>query len=182
MYFDSYGPFRITLDSKITSAQQTFWKAVRDKSSHYDHKEKELEGSFDCYVFGIEWGKTLTPWYVGQTVAETGFKGEIFQQHKLDICNDVAENKNGNPIVFLFPLLTPDGYFSKNRSDLNKRLVTWTERMLFGFAITKNPECRNKQNTKFLRECTINGVMGPPVPGRLERMASNARRLLYPAV
>jgi hypothetical protein len=184
MYFDSYGPFRIAKspDSKITSAQLTFWKEVRDKSSYYDHKKNALEESFGCYVFGIEWGKTLTPWDVGQTVAETGFKGEIFQRHKLDIYNDVAEKRNGNPIVFLFPLLTPEGYLSKSRSAFNKSLVTWTERILFGFAITKNQDCKNKHSTMFLRKRTINGVMGPPVPGRPERMASQAKRLLFRAV
>jgi hypothetical protein len=89
---------------------------------------------------------------------------------------------NGTPAVFLFPLLTPEERFSRSRTELNKRLVDWVEKMLLGLAFAKNDECRNKRGMKFLRECTVNGVMGPRYPGRPERQAAQARRLLFPQI
>jgi hypothetical protein len=181
MYFDAYGPFRVAIvHRKITAAQRPFWKEVRDRSAKYEYDSDELERSFGAYVFGIKWGSNLTPWYVGQTVAKTGFRGEIFQFHKQKICNRVMRKNNGTPVMFLFPLLTPEDRFSHSRTEPNKLLVDWVEKMLLGLALAKNEYCRNKRSTKFLRECTVNGVMGPHYAGRPEKQAAQARALLFP--
>jgi len=183
MYFDAYGPFDVaTVDGKITAAQKSFWKEVRAQSAKYGYDDDKLECSFGAYVFGIQWGPKLTPWYVGQTIAKTGFRGEIFQFHKLKIYNRVMRKNNGTPVIFLFPLLTPEDRFSQSRTELNKRLVDWVEKMLLGLAFAKNENCRNKRGMKFLRECTVNGVMGPRYRGRPERQAAKAKSLLFPSI
>ncbi len=47
------------------------------------------------------------------TVAKAGFKGEVFQKHKLGIYNEVLEQRKGIPTLVLFPLWTPALRFSK---------------------------------------------------------------------
>jgi hypothetical protein len=181
MYFDAYGPFVIEQsgDKEIKRSQQSFWTDVRCKSAAFGYHENELEAAIGCYVFGIRHGEKMTPWYVGQTVAKAGFKGEIFQEHKIKkYNNDDIKSKNGARVMFLFPLLTPDPRFSKSRSPYNLRLITWTEQMLFGLAIAKNPMCLNMRDTKFLRECVVNGVLGVQSPGRPESMAQGAKLML----
>jgi hypothetical protein len=169
MYFDAYGPFYVVArNRKIKKAEQhKFWEQVRNKSKQNDYENTELERSFGVYVFGIQWGDILTPWYVGQTLAANGFRGEIFQYHKLKTYNRVIRDNSGKPIIFLFPLLTPKQWFSESRSDFNRRLVDWVEKMLFGLTFSKNSECSNEHGMKFLRECVVNGVMGPPCPAVL---------------
>lgn len=181
MYFDAYGPFVIEQsgDKTIKRSQKIFWNEVRCKSDEYGYLEGDLEAAIGCYVFGIQHGETITPWYVGQTVAKAGFKGEIFQDHKLKKYNDAdIIKRNGTRVMFLFPLLTPAPKFSKSRSPYNIRLITWTEQMLFGLAIAKNARCLNMRDTKFLRECVVNGVFGVQSPGKPEKMAQGARRML----
>src|SRR5947208_2085881 len=75
MYFDAYGPFYVVArNRKIKKAEQhKFWEQVRNKSKQNDYENTELERLFGVYVFGIQWGDILTPWYVGQTLAANGF-------------------------------------------------------------------------------------------------------------
>ena len=180
MYFDTFGPFyvQVNSDNEITGAQKSFWQQVREKEKYYDWEEKEIENARGVYVFGMEWGGNLKPWYVGQTVAKSGFYGEIFQKHKTDTYNEVINTKNGKPIMFLFPLLTREKLVSKDYSDSTKSLVTWVEQMLFGLAIKKNPDCKNIRDTKYLRNVRVNGVFGDPELGRPDAMVKDARRLL----
>jgi hypothetical protein len=154
-----------------------FSDEVRERGATFEYEQKELERAFGVYVFGISWGEKLTPWYVGQTVAKTGFRGEIFQDHKLKKYNKIVRNHSGRPVMFLFPLLTPKDRFSQNRAAFNKRLVDWVETMLFGLTLAKNEDCQNLRGMKFLKECTVNGVLGPHYPGRPERQAAQAKRL-----
>ena len=135
-------------------------------------KKSNWRGPFGVYVFGIRWSNIFTPWYVGKTIAAKGFRGEIFQYHKRMVYNDVIEDNNGDRLIFLFPLLTPKRKFSRSRSAFNERLVDWVEKMLFGLTFSKNPDCSNKHSMKFLRECTVNGVMALLVQGGLRERLS----------
>jgi hypothetical protein len=180
MYFDAYGPFPVAVgpDGKLTAAQKVFWKEVREKCGSYGYDECGLEKSFGCYVFALKTKAGCKPWYVGKTNALTGFYGEIFQKHKLTKYNQIADERNGTPMMFLFPLLTPSGFFSKDRSNFNKKLVDWVEKMLFGLAFKRNPKCANKHSTKFILQCVVSGVYGPTL-GRPAHMASQARGMFF---
>jgi hypothetical protein len=110
------------------------------------------------------------------TCAQTGFRGEVFEQHKLNHYNKVLSSQQGSPIMFLMPLLTPDGKFSRDRNT-TKPLIEWVEKMLLGVAVRKNPDCRNKRDTRYLRKVVVNGVFGAQGRGRPEEMAVAAREM-----
>ena len=61
------------------------------------------------------------------------------------------------PVLFLMPLLTPEGRFSGDRS-VSVPLIRWVEKMLFGVALKRNPDCRNQRDTKYLRNVEVRGV------------------------
>ena len=120
MFFDSYGPFVVArVAGRVTSDQKTFWAEVRLASAEYDYRERELEQSFGCYVFALRNGQRYKPSYVGMTMAESSFKSEIFQPHKLNLYNAALHRARGTPVVFFFPLLTEGGSFSKSRNANN---------------------------------------------------------------
>jgi len=167
MFFDTYGPFELARDGKtIPSRQPDMWAEVRRQSLLYNYPEKGLETAIGCYAFGIRHGDNYKPWYVGKTVAQSGFRGEILQQHKRDHYNSVIAEKAGQPVMFLFPLLTGGvWHFSRDRGSSGP-LIEWVEKMLFGLALNRNPECRNLRDTKNLREVQIYGVFNSTQPGR----------------
>ncbi len=177
MLFDVYGPFELErIDGRVTSRQSELWARVRQECARWHHDETELEKAIGCYAFGLKNGDSLVPWYIGMTIAQRGFRGEILQPHKLDHYNSVLEQRRGVPILFLMPLLTPEWRFSRDRS-ANKVLIRWVEKMLFGVALKRNPNCRNQRDTKFLREVKIRGVFNHDEAGRPNRSLLAARRM-----
>lgn len=166
MYFGLYGPFVIERNAgAIPSRQPGMWAAVRKASDRAGYGEKELERAIGCYAFGIQYGENLKPWYIGMTIANTGFRGEVFQPHKLRHYNSVIDEKRGTPIMFLMPLLTQqEGRFSRDRGK-SVPIIRWVEKMLFGVALRRNPDCRNQRDTKFLRNVEVRGVFNSKTPG-----------------
>jgi hypothetical protein len=165
MYFDMYGPFEIAKNNgHVASSQPMMWKSAQDECARYGYDKKEIENAIGCYVFGLRHGENLVPWYVGMTTAQRGFRGEIFQPHKIAHYDSVIKSRNGTPIMFLIPLLTPEGRFSRGTS--NKSLIEWVEKMLFGVALRRNPDCRNQRDTKFLRNVVVRGVFNSRDLGR----------------
>src|SRR5690606_36673196 len=78
MYFPIYGPFPVPraegpLDRKRL---KTFWEDV-------DACDPGLSRAIGVYVYSSAHGASYTPWYVGKTCALTGFRGEVFQDHKV---------------------------------------------------------------------------------------------------
>lgn len=123
MYFDMYGPFDLSREAgKIPSRQPKMWKQVQNASVYYGYDEQELEKAIGCYAFGLRNGASLKPWYIGMTVAKGGFRREVLQQHKRDHYDEVVKDHHGTPIMFLMPLLTLEGYFSRDRAT-NKPLI-----------------------------------------------------------
>src|SRR5215204_5239608 len=105
MFFDSYGPFTVPRNNGLISPKlKPFWNEVRVTVSEYDYDERELERAFGCYVYALMNGDKYKPWYVGMTLAEDGFKSEIFQPHKINVYNRILHSKRGIPVIFLFPL------------------------------------------------------------------------------
>jgi hypothetical protein len=177
MWFDMYGPFELTrADRKIPSRQPDFWEQVRGDSERYGSKPQELEQAIGCYAFGLRHGDTMKPWYIGMTVAKGGFRSEVLQQHKRDHYNEVTKEHRGAPIMFLMPLLTPEGRFSRDRTS-NKPLIQWVEKMLFGIALRQNLDCRNQRDTKFLRNVEVYGIFNNRPPGRKGPELTAARKM-----
>jgi len=177
MYFDMFGPFELTrTGGSIGSRQTALWGAVRDASEMYEYERTGLERAIGCYAFGLKNGDSLKPWYVGMTIAERGFRGEVLQKHKLQHYNEAMNGRHGTPLLFLMPLLTPEGRFSSNRSS-NKPLIEWVEKMLFGVALRRNPDCRNQRNTKNLRQVVVHGIFNSRPRGRKGPEVTAARAM-----
>jgi len=177
MWFDMYGPFELVrADRRIPSRQPEFWEQVREASARYGSQPKALEQTIGCYAFGLRHGDTMKPWYIGMTVAQGGFRREVLQRHKLDHYDEVIQRHHGAPIMFLMPLLTPEGYFSRDRSS-TKPLIQWVEKMLFGVALRQNPRCRNQRDTKYLRSVVVHGIFNSRPPGRQGPEVTAARKM-----
>lgn len=143
-----YGPFEIDYEKGGSckriqkSHANTFWT----KSSTSKLKTKQ-----GCYIFAMKAGTGFTPWYVGK--AGKKFSQEIFTDHKRDHYNDALFKKSfGNPVMFL---VAPPGNINKVRTaDLNH-----LEKELIQFALNKNSDLCNTQNTKNLPSWSIKGVI-----------------------
>ena len=93
------------------------------------------------------------------TVAKTGFKGEIFQAHKLNIYKDCLRKQKGRPVMFFFPLMkTNTGHFSKAYG--KKKEIQWLEITLMGFAHRQNPEISNIRDMTVLPNIEVLGLIG----------------------
>jgi len=177
MWFDMYGPFDLTrVDGQIPPRQPDLWGQVQGASEQYGADARALEQAIGCYAFGLRHGDTLKPWYVGMTVAKGGFRSEVLQKHKRNHYDGVVGEHRGAPVMFLMPLLTPDGYFSRDRTS-TKPLIQWVEKMLFGVALRRNPFCRNQRDTKYLRNVVVHGIFNSRPPGRQGPEVTAARQM-----
>lgn len=102
MKYDVYGPFWAPrFQKEVTRASLLeFWNEV-------EAWDEGLSRAVGVYVFSTCHGSTFTPWYVGKTNAKTGFRGEIFQTHKLNHYVSSSERKRGAPAVHLIPRIEP---------------------------------------------------------------------------
>jgi hypothetical protein len=175
MRFDTYGPFPVaTVDRMVKASQKEFWAEVDAHAMYYGYKSGELAQAIGCYAL-VMYSRVYRPWYVGKTLAQAGFRGEVFQPHKLGIYSEYTSERRGTPYMFLFPLLTDEGRFSKARSSADG-VIDWLERTLIGMAFAKNPLLRNVSHTKHLRSVTVSGILGPRPPGRPNGYAVEARK------
>jgi len=177
MHFDMYGPFDLSRENGTVPARQpAMWAAVREASCLYGDEEAELERAIGCYAFGLRNGDSIMPWYVGMTIAAGGFRREVLQSHKRQHYDHVISRKRGTPILFLMPLLTQERRFSRDRGT-SKPLIEWVEKMLFGMALKRNPDCRNQRDTKYLRDVVVNGLFNSRPPGRPGPEVTAARQM-----
>jgi len=110
------------------------------------------------------------------TIAKGGFRSEVLQKHKRDHYDAAMRGRRGTPLLFLIPLLTPQGRFSRDR-DGNEALIKWVEKMLFGVAINRNPACRNQRDTRNLREVVVHGIFNSRPRGRQGPEVAAARAM-----
>lgn len=159
MHYEVYGPFEVDMNTKRPwkERKSRFWKNVED----------EVEGlskAIGIYVFSTRHGSIRTPWYVGKTVAKAGFRGEVFQDHKLS--HYVATTKRGERSIYLIAKVTPSGDRFCKPSDRSRREVDLLETAMIGMALQANPKVRNAKKTWFLKTCRVPGLFGPTIPGR----------------
>lgn len=174
-FFDVYGPFPVSCEGHICAETQNhFW----DLAENGARGDEGLSKAIGCYMFCILHGKNVTPWYIGKTNARTGFKQEIFTQHKRDIYNECIEAHNGRPAIFLFPLCcNSHDRFSKAYST-GKKVTEWLERILMGFAFRQNPDISNTRDMHLLRATTVRGVFGQKSKGQPHKEVVAARQAL----
>lgn len=118
-FFDVYGPFDVIVHARTrTGKQKLFWNNIALSYSN-------LHSAIGCYMFCLEFRGKTKPWYVGQTKARRGFRGEVFQPHKINIYNDCLRNYAGNPKMFFFTLTIrePDYKFSHNKPRTDEQSI-----------------------------------------------------------
>lgn len=174
-YFDTYGPFDVCrTEGTVSGKQKQFWSDVKENAG-------PLAEAIGCYLFCIRHGTKYRPWYVGMTAAKTGFKGEVFQPHKLSIYNECLGKQRGAAVMFLFPLITDGEDYQFSRATKSKRQeIARLETTLMGFAYRRNPEISNVRDMKFLRNIEVLGLLGKR-RGRPFREAVEVRRALLGA-
>jgi hypothetical protein len=175
-FFDVYGSFQIArVDGVVCRSQPALW----DEARLYD---EALERAIGCYLFCLAHGTSITPWYVGKTIAKGGFRDETFTDHKLDVYNGCLGEKRGRPRLFLFAMQTQDGgeqsRFSHNRSH-GGRAIDWLEKTLMGMALQRNPDLWNIRDTTLPRSVTVRGIIGAAARGRPHTEVLEARRALF---
>ena len=183
MNFNTWGPFDCHVQNK-THWKREFWEDVASMELSYGLDGGDLKSAIGCYLFTTRRGDKYTPWYVGKTLAQAGFEGEIFQQHKLDHYNaalsDVGQAKGQ---IFLFALITdgPGDSWSFSKSfKSSKRTVDWLEKTMMGMALAKNMKLRNLKDTKLLKNVWVEGVWGDQNSGAPSKTAREAKKALLP--
>ncbi|MCY3627109.1 MAG: hypothetical protein OXG88_05660 [Gammaproteobacteria bacterium] len=144
----------LTLDLSKHAIQE-FWVGVNE---YHDN----LSNAVGCYIFGVEHGETINPWYIGQ--AKQDFKRECFAHHKREIYRTVMNDVGrGKPLlIFVARLIHAD----KFKGNLAKDEAKFVENKLIHSALIRNPSLKNVRSTKFLREVQIPGFLqiGPGQP------------------
>ena len=171
--FETYGPFALDWEDDAHRWRANFWSEIEAQE-----KYEGLSSAIGCYVFCLRYNSNYVPWYVGQTINKQGFKGEVFESHKIDHYNELMEEKpRHKPYLMFFPLMTGEYWnFSKNRSQ-GKGQIEWLETTLIGMAYQANPDLRNSAKTKHFRSVYINGIMGEQDYGRKTNDARAAAKM-----
>ncbi len=151
MDLEVFGPFDVPCDGsgnvkRIESKHKAvFWS---------DAALRQLRKKQGCYVFALRAAKGFVPWYVGQ--AGNGFEQETFTAHKRDKYNRaLTRRQRGVPVLFF---VGPPGA----KKMVPSKELNHMEKELIQFAITRNPDICNVQNTNNAPRWTIQGVIRSP--------------------
>jgi hypothetical protein len=140
--------------------------------------EPGLPRAIGIYVFSTCHGGNYTPWYVGKTNARTGFRGEIFQDHKLGHYVSASERKKGYPAIHLIAKLEPSRPNFARASARSGREIDELETVMIGMALRANRDVRNAKKTWFNKNCFVPGIIGDPVMGRPTEAMMSLRNTL----
>lgn len=175
MLFESCGPFYLDRRKLESWGKRAFWQEV-------DTYWPSLSSAVGCYAFCLESQRGVAPWYVGKTIAQNGFKGEVFQEHKINHYQEIVRPtfrgrkfRTGKPCILLFPLVTKNFTLSKNRSS-SDAYIDWLETTLIGMALSASPDIANTSKTRFHRDVYVHGLIGNQFSGRPSDAAQYAKR------
>ena len=122
--------------------------------------DPDISGGIGCYIFSIRAGRGALPWYVGMAEKQS-FRDECFTSHKINHYNNAIVGRKGTPLLTLVSKYTPGNKIvSPNGSE--HRDIQFLETMLISSALRRNPELSNKQDTKFLRDMIVHGLINTP--------------------
>jgi hypothetical protein len=161
MQYEVYGPFWAPrAETEATGdALRAFWDGI-------ENMEPGLPRAIGIYVFSTCHGEHFTPWYVGKTNAKSGFRGEIFQDHKLNHYVSASQRKRGYPAIHLIAKVEPVRYNFCRASKRSGREIDALETVMIGMAMRANPSVRNSKKAWFNKTCQVPGIMGDASVGR----------------
>lgn len=170
MNYEVYGPlWSPRFEAEASGiALRVFWDEVEEMYPG-------LPRAIGIYVFSTCHGENYTPWYVGKTNAKGGFRGEIFQDHKLNHYVGASQRKKGHPAIHLIAKIEPArGNFCR-ASARSGREIDELETVMIGMALRANPDVRNSKKTWFNKNCSVPGIIGPAVNGRPSKAVTTLR-------
>lgn len=173
MYYEVYGPFWAPRAEEEARGQALtiFWNEI-------EKVDPGLSRAIGIYVFSTCHGESYTPWYVGKTNAKLGFRGEIFQDHKLSHYVTAGQRKKGYPAIHLIAKIEPNrGNFCRP-SARSGREIDELETVMIGMALRANPDVRNSKKTWFNKNCHVHGIIGQPAAGRPSDAVASLRNSL----
>ncbi|WP_156347017.1 hypothetical protein [Sphingomonas sp. Leaf33] len=176
-FFEVYGPFKIELIDGLCYRPSKYWWDTR--VNVYDGPSPER--GIGCYMFTMG-DADIKPWYIGKTICQGSFREEAFDDHKLQIYNEVISRRRGPAMIYFFPLITKsfsetDWNLSENRSG-GARAINWLEKFLIGMAYGQNSELMNRRDVVFLRTVHLRGILGKNPSGRPHGEIEKARQAL----
>lgn len=173
MHYEAYGPFEVPRTAGVIDRSKltAFWAEVEEW-------DEGLPRAIGVYIYSSRHGEGYTPWYVGKTCALAGFKGEVFQDHKVKHYLASAEFKKGVPCIHLLARVAPKRRTFSAPSFTAARDIDLLETAVIAMALRTNPFVRNDKKTWFNRNLRVPGIMGEPSPGRRTRSAATLRRAL----
>lgn len=161
MNYSTHGPFKLKkgknglIDGHDKIRISAFWDNVRKD-------DPGLSFACGCYLFAINAAKGVKPWYVGCTGGQN-FEHECFTSHKLNIYNQAIANRKCTPVLFFIAERTKNGKFVKPRKGKQKHSANnYLESLLIGASIDKNPQLKNIQKTKYLKNMCVPGFLNSP--------------------
>ena len=155
MNFDVAGPFDVSRHGPKALITK---RSVVDLKLQLEEWAGGLSEACGCYVFALRAGKGYTPHYVGQSCRNSLLK-ESLNASNVGTYNEILGEIKGTPVLFLIPLLTPNGKFRKQTtSDRALPEVNFMEHWLIAEALDKNDELKNNKETKFLRNIHVVGI------------------------
>lgn len=179
-FLDVFGSFPVPRsEGRISRPGAAWWRDEVD--AWWPDVSPGVSSAIGCYMFCLEDGGTIKPWYIGMTVNRKGFRDEVFTDHKLGIYNRCLAQRRGRPSLFLFPLVInadDEGYRFSRASSSAAPTIAWLEKALMGLAYAQNPAIRNVKDMTRLRTVTLRGIMGTPRTGRPHADVALARRAL----
>jgi hypothetical protein len=131
-----------------------FWKKVEEE-------DDGLPDACGCYLFALQHGKNIVPWYVGKTEKRT-FEHECFGPTQINYYNEILIDHSGTPRLFLLPKLTGSGAKFAKPTKNQHRDIDFLETMLIGMALDENKHLLNIKKTALLREMVVPGVINSP--------------------
>jgi hypothetical protein len=153
MPFKVSGPFPI----KREGVAIAFGK--NELAAFWEQVEETERGACGCYVFALQNGDNIVPWYVGKAEKAT-FEHRCFDPRHLVLYSLATRDRKGKPLLFLLSRRTPTERFSKPGTKM--RDIMFLENMLIGMALRRNPDLLNVQQTSMLKEMVVPGVINTP--------------------
>ena len=173
MQYQVYGPYWAPRAEREATgnALRLFWDEIEELVPG-------LPRAIGIYVFSTCHGETYTPWYVGKTNSKKGFRGEIFQDHKLNHYVSARQRKRGHPAIHLIAKIQPvRGNYCK-ASERSGRQIDELETVMIGMALRANRDVRNSKKTWFNKNCQVPGIIGDAVVGRPSDAVATLRSTL----
>jgi hypothetical protein len=173
MRFEIFGGFDLPVEThgvvpRSKKKHKAFWEQV-------DNCHPELRNARGCYVFAMNSGGGMTPWYVGKA-ERSSFLQECFTPSKISCYNDVLPRYDkGTPHLYFVAMLTPTGGFSQPSA--GHQAIAFLEKMLIGQALKKNPDLCNTRDTALLRNMVVPGFLNTP-KGRTKSDVYELKRVL----